>query len=218
VSGAVVLRPGVDMTYGAEPTILARLRALAASLGKTITVTSGHRTLAQQSALYANRGSNPYPVAAPSANAPHIRGIAADASIDGRPIQAVATAEQLKSVGLVGLRGDAVHVQLLPGTEGFKGTVNVTGITPAPLADPVGTIGDAARDAAQAPFRWAVGQLSDTLSAKGPELLLYVALILGGGILALYGIARATGLDKKAAAAAGVTPAGRAARTAGAAL
>jgi hypothetical protein len=90
--------------------------------------------------------------------------------------------------------------------------------TAAGAAGGIPTPADLVKDAAMAGPKWAVGQLTDILSAKGPELLLYVALILGGGILALYGIARATGLDKKAAAAAGVTPAGRAARTAGAAL
>lgn len=89
-----------------------RLQALAQHLGTTIDVTSGRRTLREQAYLYRNRASNPYPVAAPTPNDPHVEGVAADATINGSPIQNVVSPETLKQFGLEPLAGDAVHIQL----------------------------------------------------------------------------------------------------------
>lgn len=94
------------------PAVGDALEKLAASSGEVFDVTSGSRTLAEQSTLYANRASNPYPVAPPTASDPHIRKIAADVKVNGQPIQNVFNVKQLASVGLVGVSGDAVHVQL----------------------------------------------------------------------------------------------------------
>ena len=78
--------------------MLRRLDRLAAARGEQWTVTSGLRTDAEQAALYADRASNPYPVAKP-----------------GTSIQDVIGASELRAAGLEPLVGDAVHVQL-PGT------------------------------------------------------------------------------------------------------
>lgn len=92
--------------------LLQRANALAAHLGVTIDISSGRRTLAKQRELYENRAKNPYPVAPPTPNDPHVEGVAFDASIGGRPIQEVVSAATLKKFGLEALPGDAVHVQL----------------------------------------------------------------------------------------------------------
>jgi hypothetical protein len=64
--------------------LLARLNRVGKSLDRVVFVRSGRRTMAEQWALYRKYGS---PRAAyPNANAPHIRGVAADCGIDGLDI------------------------------------------------------------------------------------------------------------------------------------
>lgn len=100
----------------ASPEILTRLDRMAAARGETWTVTSGLRTDAEQAELWANRASNPYPVARPGTSV-HRTARAADVTIGGRAIQDVIPAEELRAAGLEPLVGDAVHVQLA-GTRG----------------------------------------------------------------------------------------------------
>ena len=64
-----------------DPKLLDALQKTADTLDASIWVRSGKRTMAEQWALYNQLG--PGIAAYPSANAPHVRGIAADCSIDG---------------------------------------------------------------------------------------------------------------------------------------
>jgi peptidoglycan L-alanyl-D-glutamate endopeptidase CwlK len=67
------------------PELAARVRAMAATLaarGITIRVVSGLRSTAQQAVLYANRASNPRPVAVPGTSK-HETGNAVDLSVAG---------------------------------------------------------------------------------------------------------------------------------------
>lgn len=59
-----------------------------------------------------------------------------------------------------------------------------------------------------------VSQLASGLASKGPRLLVEIALILGGAVLALWGVVRIAGAKPSNIAAA--VPAGRAAKAAGA--
>jgi len=95
----------------ADPRVLRALETLAARRGETFNVTSGLRTHAEQTRLWNNRHSNPYPVARPG-HSRHESGLAADVTIGGRAIQTVVSKAELRSVGLRPLRGDAVHVEL----------------------------------------------------------------------------------------------------------
>lgn len=69
-----------DTDYGREMTTA--MNALATAYGSSIFVQSGRRTMAEQAALARSKGtysaSNPTGAAAPSPNAPHVRGVAAD--------------------------------------------------------------------------------------------------------------------------------------------
>jgi hypothetical protein len=96
----------------ADPRVLRALETLAARRGETFNVTSGLRTHAEQTRLWNNRHSNPYPVARPGTSR-HESGLAADVTIGGRAIQSVVSEAELRSVGLRPLRGDAVHVELI---------------------------------------------------------------------------------------------------------
>ncbi len=71
-----------DKLSQVAPDLAARVRQMAAILiskGITIQVISGKRSTAQQAALYANRASNHYPVAAPGTSL-HEKGLAVDLS------------------------------------------------------------------------------------------------------------------------------------------
>jgi hypothetical protein len=68
---------GVGGAVGLAPEMRAALARAEAALGTPVPVVSGWRSSAAQSALYANRGSNPYPVARPGTSA-HERGTAVD--------------------------------------------------------------------------------------------------------------------------------------------
>jgi len=94
---------------GLAPAMRAALGRARAALGAPVPVTSGFRSRAQQAALYANRGRNPYPVAVPGTSR-HELGLAVDVP--------VAFAPRLLSVASqVGLcqpypRTDPVHFEL----------------------------------------------------------------------------------------------------------
>ncbi|MDQ1443735.1 MAG: D-alanyl-D-alanine carboxypeptidase [Acidimicrobiaceae bacterium] len=62
---------------GLDPAMQAALAQAASLLGRTVPITSGYRSKAEQASLYAQRSSNPYPVARPGSSA-HERGRAVD--------------------------------------------------------------------------------------------------------------------------------------------
>jgi hypothetical protein len=94
---------------GLVPALAAALARAGEVLGEAVPISSGWRSAAQQEALWAGRGSNPFPVARPGTSA-HERGEAVDV-----PRQ---FAERLAEIGpAVGLcrplpRTDPVHFQL----------------------------------------------------------------------------------------------------------
>ena len=103
--------PHLDGDLDANPELLRRLEALAAKRGEHFHITSGLRTYAEQMRLWNSRGSNPYPVARPGTSR-HESGRAADVTINGRDIQSVISASELRAAGLNPLAGDSVHVEL----------------------------------------------------------------------------------------------------------
>lgn len=103
--------PHLSGDLDASPEVLSRLEALAARRGERFHVTSGHRSYEEQARLWAERHSNPYPVARPGSSR-HESGRAADVTVNGRPIQDVVPAAELVAAGLRPLAGDAVHVEL----------------------------------------------------------------------------------------------------------
>ena len=62
---------------GLAPAMVAALARAEQLLGRTVPITSGFRSPAAQQALWANRASNPFPVAAPGTSM-HERGLAVD--------------------------------------------------------------------------------------------------------------------------------------------
>jgi D-alanyl-D-alanine carboxypeptidase len=62
---------------GLAPAMQAALARAQALLGQPVPITSGYRSPAEQAALWARRGSNPYPVAPPGTSM-HERGLAVD--------------------------------------------------------------------------------------------------------------------------------------------
>jgi hypothetical protein len=103
--------PHLDGDLDCNPELLRRLEALAAKRGEHFHITSGLRTYAEQMRLWNGRGSNPYPVARPGTSR-HESGRAADVTINGRDIQSVISASELRAAGLNPLAGDSVHVEL----------------------------------------------------------------------------------------------------------
>lgn len=85
--------PGTGAVFGDTdylPELHRRLSALAAATGYPIQIVSGGRTLGEQAALYAAYLNGTGNLAAkPDQNAPHVRGVAADAYIHGRPLRDV---------------------------------------------------------------------------------------------------------------------------------
>jgi D-alanyl-D-alanine carboxypeptidase-like protein len=75
---------GSGPTKGLAPAMRAALARAEQLLGQPVPVTSGYRSTADQAALYANRGSNPYPVAAPGSSM-HEKGLAVDVPADFVP-------------------------------------------------------------------------------------------------------------------------------------
>jgi hypothetical protein len=103
--------PSLDGDLDSNPELLRRLEALAEKRGEHFHITSGLRTYAEQMRLWNGRGSNPYPVARPGTSR-HESGRAADVTINGRDIQSVISASELRAAGLNPLAGDSVHVEL----------------------------------------------------------------------------------------------------------
>jgi LAS superfamily LD-carboxypeptidase LdcB len=103
--------PHLDGDLDSKPELLTRLEALAVKKGMHFHITSGLRTIAEQQRLWDNRGSNPFPVARPGTSR-HQSGNAADVTVNGRAIQDVIPADELRATGLNPLAGDAVHVEL----------------------------------------------------------------------------------------------------------
>ncbi|HYF46243.1 MAG TPA: M15 family metallopeptidase, partial [Acidimicrobiales bacterium] len=68
---------GGGSTRGLQPAMVAAIRRAEALLGRTIPITSGWRSRADQERLWANRASNPYPVARPGTSR-HEVGLAVD--------------------------------------------------------------------------------------------------------------------------------------------
>lgn len=111
-----------------HPDLLARVWALAAKLGKKITVRSGYRSNAEQAAIYADyrAGNRAGPVAAPGTSN-HERGLALDLEIEDalgrrRAIADVVNEQTLNDFGLRSLRhiGDPPHVELAATREGVS--------------------------------------------------------------------------------------------------
>ena len=103
--------PHLSGDLDANPELLRRLETVAAQRGEQWKITSGHRTTAEQQALWDARATNPFPVARPGTSI-HEQGNSADVTINGRPIQDVVPAAELIRAGVKPLAGDAVHVDL----------------------------------------------------------------------------------------------------------
>lgn len=103
--------PHLSGDLDANPELLRRLETLAAQRGEQWKITSGHRTTAEQQALWDARATNPFPVARPGTSI-HEQGNSADVTVNGRPIQDVVPAAELIRAGVKPLAGDAVHVDL----------------------------------------------------------------------------------------------------------
>jgi hypothetical protein len=215
--------PGVDLGHE-NPRLLAGLNALARRAGQKFLITSGYRSTAEQASLYANRASNPNPVAAPGSSL-HEAGDAADVTVGGRPIQSVFNAQQLAAVGLFGQPGDPVHAQVYaPGTTiaqarerdkskdggGFDplGALKDAGkwlITPPKFGDPndpntvttgdlLNPIAGAAGDVAKATGGAIVDLLAKSFGDHAARIGLYIALVAGGVLLLVMGLSRTAGV------------------------
>jgi TP901 family phage tail tape measure protein len=112
-----------DTDYG--PVMARALNALAKAAGREIFVQSGGRTMAEQAALVHQKGlygpGNPTGAAAPSPNAPHIKGIAADIT-PGR--EAFGKLAARFGLGFP-LPAEPWHIQLLGGGGGGAGVPSV---------------------------------------------------------------------------------------------
>lgn len=111
---ARAIRSARDAGGGLAPPMRAALRRAEALLGRSVPVSSGYRSPAQQRRLWQRRATNPYPVAAPGTSM-HERGLAIDV-----PASFVATlAAVAREAGLCRPlpRTDPVHFELCG--EGF---------------------------------------------------------------------------------------------------
>lgn len=72
---------GAGATKGLAASLRAALARAEQLLGRPVPITSGYRSTAAQAQLYANRESNPYPVAAPGSSM-HEKGLAIDVPAD----------------------------------------------------------------------------------------------------------------------------------------
>jgi hypothetical protein len=75
---------GSGSTKGLAPAMRAALARAEQLLGQPVPITSGFRSTEEQAALYANRATNPYPVAAPGSSM-HEKGLAVDVPTDFVP-------------------------------------------------------------------------------------------------------------------------------------
>lgn len=76
-AAARAVRPPRGGAAGLDPRVIAALGRAEALLGESVPIVSGLRTRAEQERLWANRHTNPYPVARPGTSA-HERGLAVD--------------------------------------------------------------------------------------------------------------------------------------------
>ena len=202
----------------ARPLLLERLNQLGAHLHKVIYVTSGRRTLPEQRRIY---DSGVRPAAQPTPNAPHIEGVAADASIGGTPINQAVSKTVLARFGLEPLKiADPPHVQIA-GTvekdaEAIRRMAQEGKFRPGhrlASASPAGqTIGGTtSNEAAGGPL----GKVGDLLGVEiHPDAIaLNIALLGGGAVLVYYGAALLLGIKqpigtpaRAAAKAAAVVP------------
>lgn len=138
--------PGVDWR-DVNPALLAAVNRLGMKLGKTVTVTSGFRTFAQQQALYAAWRAGRGNIAARPGHSAHESGNAIDATIGGKAIASAVAARVLASVGLVApVKGDPVHLQLAgsgAASPATSGGADSQGAAPQP-ADSTTALGSAA--------------------------------------------------------------------------
>ncbi|MBC7462541.1 MAG: hypothetical protein H7287_14385 [Thermoleophilia bacterium] len=89
-----VLYPHLTGDTDAGADLLTRLNRMAEIMGKTINIKDGGRDLNEQKKLYAAYKAGKGPVAAPpNADAPHIKGIAADADVGGTNLRRVGGAK-----------------------------------------------------------------------------------------------------------------------------
>lgn len=97
-------------TGGEQPSFLNALQSLAGYEHAPVQINSGYRSTQKQAQLYANRASNPNPVAAPG-HSLHEQGLAADGTVGGVPLGTLPAAV-LARFGLEKVPGDPVHVQI----------------------------------------------------------------------------------------------------------
>lgn len=100
-------------TQGENTRFLQDLARLAGYEGKPVQINSGFRSRAKQAELYANRASNPNPVAPPGSSL-HEQGLAADGTVGGVPLGTLPP-KVLAMFGLAPVPGDPVHVQVARG-------------------------------------------------------------------------------------------------------
>lgn len=206
--------PHLSDDLDAAPELLERLEALASALGKQLTITSGGRSRAEQAALYADRASNPYPVAPPGTSV-HETGKAADVMIGGQPIQNVVAPDTLRKFGLEPLAGDAVHVELAEGAKVDPGgpfglSLDIGRAILGASKDAANAVpGEAAALAGQV-AEGVVKLLFDALGEDGARILLYIVFIAGGVGAIIFGLMRSVGVG--VGDVAGLVPAGRAAK------
>jgi LAS superfamily LD-carboxypeptidase LdcB len=102
---------GIDTT-GFDPAFGKGIWELASAVeaqGGHVTFSSGVRSTQKQAELYANRGSNPNPVAKPGTSL-HERGLAADLTGDAKTMALLH--KLAPQFGITGIDGDPVHFQL----------------------------------------------------------------------------------------------------------
>lgn len=116
----------IDKTSGLDKDFSARLSQLRAAVPPEfgpVTITSGYRSREDQARLYANRGSNPYPVAAPGMSE-HERGLAAD--LGGSSAALAWLHAHARDYGLdFPLKSDPVHVHRDPNVTPQKIVVEI---------------------------------------------------------------------------------------------
>jgi hypothetical protein len=96
-------------TGGENARFLSALSALAAYEHAPVEINSGYRSYQKQAQLYANRASNPNPVAPPGRSL-HEKGLAADGTVNGIPLGRIPAAI-LARFGLRPVPNDPVHVE-----------------------------------------------------------------------------------------------------------
>lgn len=124
----IELYPHLTGDTDCKPALLKALNRAAKEIGEKIHIASGRRVLEEQQALYDDYKAGRGPLAAvPNANAPHIRGIAADCWINGvnalKWNDAKVRAAFIKHKLCMPVVGETWHVQLESDTPGLKWAV-----------------------------------------------------------------------------------------------